>query len=210
MTLKQKDLAMLLSRLQTFARPSVHLEQYATDSELAAKFLWNAFLQGDIAGKTIADFGCGTGILGLGALFLGAKKIYFVDIDSEALALAKENLAILQKHTQNFFLAEFLLQPVESFTKKVDVIIQNPPFGVQQEHADRVFLERAMAVADVLYTIHKVDSKSFITSFAEDHGFHAITVQNVDFPLKKTQKFHKKKVYKVPVDIWRLERYRKV
>lgn len=206
----KKDLALQLSQLQTFRQPSADLEQYQTASELAAQLLWDASLQGDIAGKVIADLGCGTGIFGLGALLLGAKKVYFVDLDSAALALAKENFTALQTTTSKTFSAAFILKPVESFSKHVDVVVQNPPFGVQQEHADKVFLEQAMKIADVIYTLHKVESASFLTSLAEDHGFHVTSFAKVDFPLTRTQAYHKKKMHTVSVGIWRLQRYRKV
>ncbi len=206
MTLKQKDLAIALSRLQSFSQPSAHLEQYATDSELAAKLLWGAALQGDIAGKTVADFGCGTGILGLGALLLGAKKVYFVDLDPEAITLAQENLHQLQEQTGKQFTAAFILKPIASFSHRVDVILQNPPFGVQQEHADKAFLETAMRRAHVIYTMHKVASAAFITALTADHGFRATSFTKALFSLKKTQAFHTKKVHKVPIGIWRLER----
>ncbi len=206
MILKKKDLAIQLSQLQTFTKPSANLEQYATDSELAAQLLWDASLQGDILGKTIADFGCGTGILGLGALLLGAKKVYFIDVDDISLSLAKENFALIKTTSGKTVSAEFLLQSVDSFSKKVDVVLQNPPFGVQQEHADRAFLERAMTVADVIYTIHKIESKSFIATLAKDHKFRVTSLQPTEFPLKKTQVFHTKRIYRVPVGIWRLER----
>jgi ribosomal protein L11 methyltransferase len=39
----------------------------------------------DLAGKTVFDIGCGSGILGVCALKLGAQKAYFMDIDSLAL-----------------------------------------------------------------------------------------------------------------------------
>lgn len=39
----------------------------------------------------IADIGCGSGILGIGAARLGTKKIYASDIDSIAVKTAKEN-----------------------------------------------------------------------------------------------------------------------
>ena len=73
----KKELAILLSKLKTFDTPKTHLEQYSTDSEIAADILWFAYQNKDIEGKKIADFGCGTGILGIGALNLGANKILF-------------------------------------------------------------------------------------------------------------------------------------
>lgn len=45
----------------------------------------------DLAGKTVLDFGCGSGILAIGALLLGAEKAICVDIDPQALLAAQEN-----------------------------------------------------------------------------------------------------------------------
>lgn len=45
----------------------------------------------DLAGKLVIDFGCGSGILGIAALRLGAGRCLAVDIDSQALEAAREN-----------------------------------------------------------------------------------------------------------------------
>ncbi len=45
----------------------------------------------DLTDKTIIDFGCGSGILGLAALKLGAKHVYAVDIDEQALIATRNN-----------------------------------------------------------------------------------------------------------------------
>ncbi|MDJ0619840.1 MAG: 50S ribosomal protein L11 methyltransferase [Calothrix sp. MO_192.B10] len=42
----------------------------------------------------IADIGCGSGILSIGALLLGAKQIYAVDIDPLAVKSTMDNLAL--------------------------------------------------------------------------------------------------------------------
>ncbi len=42
--------------------------------------------------KTIIDFGCGSGILGIAALKLGAKRVVFVDNDPQAIQASEENL----------------------------------------------------------------------------------------------------------------------
>ena len=65
-------LGVILSRLRVFYKAKVRVEQYPTDSEIAAQMLWESHLRGDIEGKVIVDLGCGTGILGIGALILGA------------------------------------------------------------------------------------------------------------------------------------------
>ncbi|HLC72835.1 MAG TPA: METTL5 family protein [Candidatus Nanoarchaeia archaeon] len=206
MTFTKKELAIHLSHLQTFAQPSASLEQYATNSELAAQILWDAHLQGDITDKVVADFGCGPGIFGLGALLLGAKKVYFVDIDAKALALAKTNLHFLNTFFNASFSASFSHQEVSNFRHHVDTILQNPPFGVQQEHADRPFLEKAMVVGNVIYTLHKIESKSFLTTLTSSFGFRITALKPLLFPLPKTQTFHRKKAHAVAVGLWRLER----
>ena len=45
----------------------------------------------DIAGKDVLDMGCGSGILGIAALKLGAKHVDAVDIDMVATRIAGEN-----------------------------------------------------------------------------------------------------------------------
>ena len=45
----------------------------------------------DVAGKTVVDFGCGSGILGIAALKLGAAKVIGIDIDPQALLASKDN-----------------------------------------------------------------------------------------------------------------------
>ncbi|GLX78861.1 ribosomal protein L11 methyltransferase [Thalassotalea insulae] len=45
----------------------------------------------DLSDKTVVDFGCGSGILSLAALKLGAKKVIGIDIDPQALQASKEN-----------------------------------------------------------------------------------------------------------------------
>ncbi|WP_163393065.1 50S ribosomal protein L11 methyltransferase [Enterovibrio norvegicus] len=45
----------------------------------------------ELTGKTVIDFGCGSGILSLAALLLGAEKVIGIDIDPQALQASKDN-----------------------------------------------------------------------------------------------------------------------
>ncbi|MCW8093254.1 50S ribosomal protein L11 methyltransferase [Alteromonas sp. ASW11-130] len=45
----------------------------------------------DVQNKVVVDFGCGSGILALAALKLGAKEVIGIDIDPQALLASKEN-----------------------------------------------------------------------------------------------------------------------
>jgi len=45
----------------------------------------------DVTGKTVIDFGCGSGILAVAAVLLGAKEAVAVDIDPQALIATVDN-----------------------------------------------------------------------------------------------------------------------
>ncbi len=45
----------------------------------------------DVQGKQVIDYGCGSGILGLAALLLGAEHVVGVDTDPQALEASREN-----------------------------------------------------------------------------------------------------------------------
>ena len=45
----------------------------------------------DVTGKQVIDYGCGSGILALAALHLGAQQAYAIDIDPQALQAARTN-----------------------------------------------------------------------------------------------------------------------
>jgi putative methylase len=196
--MNKKSLAVELSRLKKFENVKPELEQYPSDSELAAHILWQAFMNGDIEGKVVADLGCGNGIFGIGALILGAKKVYFVDVDKDSLEVAKGNC--------EFENCEFFNIDIFDFDKFVDSVVMNPPFGVQNKHIDRSFLEVAMQFSNIIYTIHKVESRKFIESLVDSNSFEIVSCEEKDFILKKTMKFHKSEKYSVRVGVWALKR----
>lgn len=49
--------------------------------------------ENDLTNKTVIDYGCGSGILAMVAALLGAKKVYAVDIDNQALQAARDNIS---------------------------------------------------------------------------------------------------------------------
>jgi SAM-dependent methyltransferase len=49
-------------------------------------FVWKHL---DIAGKTLIDIGCGSGIMSLAYIMLGAKKVLSIDVDTASIGCAK-------------------------------------------------------------------------------------------------------------------------
>jgi ribosomal protein L11 methyltransferase len=45
----------------------------------------------DLTGKTLVDFGCGSGILAIAALKLGAARVIGIDIDPQAIEASRDN-----------------------------------------------------------------------------------------------------------------------
>ncbi len=78
-------------------------------------------------GKTIADLGCGSGILSLVALKLGAKSIFAVDTDSLAISATKLNFSInnLPKRSLNVYKGSIEQLVVNIPEEKIDLMLCN-------------------------------------------------------------------------------------
>lgn len=200
----KKDLEVRLSKLKNFQNPSFELEQYATPSSIAAEWLWMMFMRQEVQGKIILDAACGPGILGLGSLLLGAKKVFFVDKDRDVLNICKKNYQGLAKE-YHLGKAVFVCKDISAFNEKVDVVIQNPPFGTKLKHADKEFLEKAFSLAPLVYSMHKFSTTRFVEAVAGDYGFTITQVWRYDFPLKAIFSFHRKPLRKIDVGLWRME-----
>ncbi|MFP4402742.1 MAG: METTL5 family protein [Candidatus Woesearchaeota archaeon] len=209
MNISKSTLAIILSKLKTFNNPNIKLEQYSTDSEIASNMLWIIYMKKQIQEKVIADFGCGAGILGIGSLILGAKKVYFVDIDENTLLVLKENILFLEKEF-NFKIKknsyEIINGDIDSFNKFVDVVVQNPPFGTKQKHSDKKFLLKAFDTSNIVYSLHKTITFDFIEKLANSNGFIISEKLDFNYPLKNTFKIHKSKIKIINVSLFIFEK----
>ena len=75
----------------------------------------------DTENKTVTDYGCGSGILGVAALLLGAKSVLAVDIDKQALLATNTNLARnnLGSESLNVYL------PEQAPDQATDILVAN-------------------------------------------------------------------------------------
>ena len=149
--IRKLELELFLSQIESQPSPKVSLEQYTVSEAVAAKILYlAAYTNGDIIGKSVLDLGCGTGRLALAASYLGAQYVVGVDIDKTAIITASDNSAKFGSKIH----IQWVLADIDAITGNFDTVLQNPPFGVQKRGADRKFLEKALEVGNVVYSLH--------------------------------------------------------
>src|SRR4030065_2598398 len=185
--IRKLDLEIFLSDIPVHPYPNASLEQYTISEAVAATMLYlAAYNYGDIIGKRVLDLGCGTGRLSLASAFLGAKSVVGIDINKTAIKLAHENSVQTGFKDQT----QWIQGDIAAVTGKFDTVVQNPPFGVQKRSADRRFLEKALEVGSVVYSLHnhpytdkqlisqlkrtagllQVEPSPFILRFVDEHG----------------------------------------
>ncbi|WP_393971945.1 METTL5 family protein [Oxyplasma meridianum] len=153
----RKDLAIFLQNLDHSVIYRNDLEQYPTDAETAATVIFNAFMSGDIAGKSVVDLGTGNGLFAIGAHVLGAETVVGIDVDSEQVRIARKN----GEGTG----IKFLQMDVSEVTGHFDTVIMNPPFGSVVKGADRPFMEKALEIGNKIYAIHNLKGIEFVSKF---------------------------------------------
>ena len=201
--LTRKELAIILEKVQPLKKPKISLEQYTIPSELAATILHIVnFTYDDIKDKIICDLGCGSGRFAIGAALLGAKVVYAVDIDNDAIQLAKENAKKIG--VKNIIFIRSDIRKLEELT--CDVVIMNPPFGTKKRHSDIIFLEKAMQIGDIIYSLHKSgeEIRRFITSFVKSKGRNVDVILKFVFEIPHMFEHHRKTKYRFLVDLYRI------
>jgi len=74
----------------------------------------------DLQGKTVLDYGCGSGILAIAAVKLGARHAHAVDIDPQCLEVTRENAA------RNGVLDRLAISLARDWpSQQVDVLVAN-------------------------------------------------------------------------------------
>ncbi len=83
-------------------------------------------LSDDNTSTIIADIGCGSGILSIGALLLGVQKVYAVDIDPLAVQAARNNRHLNQIHPSSLIINKGSIEEIiELVPSGVDGILCN-------------------------------------------------------------------------------------
>ena len=204
----KKELEILLEGLEPHPHPEILLEQYSLPAVNAAEILWNAQLRyGDIAGRVVLDLGCGTGILAIGAALLGASRVIGVDVDCSALKVAVRNALRKRVCSVDWICGDARSLPLR---ERVDTVVQNPPFGVKKKGADTVFLEAALSMGEVVYSIHKAgeSNRRFLEQLIERIGGRITDIYPIRIRLPPTYPFHHKRAHFVNAEVYRIIRRR--
>lgn len=209
---KQRHLEMALESISGHPKPKIKLEQYHTPSIIASDVLWNAYNLGDIEDKNIIDLGCGTGIFTIGSVMLGAECACGIDIDTDALIMAKETSEKLGLNEKTNFIEMDVNNISSEEMKSIDTCIQNPPFGSQlkvKKGADRIFMEKAIQMAKVVYSFHMAETEDFVENYFLNLGGKITHKFYYSFPIPRTYSFHKQEAKKIEVIVVRVERINK-
>ena len=203
--IKPSQLESCLQELKTFDCPDVGLEQYQTPPHIAAKILWEIeTFFGDISGKSVLDLGCGCGMLGLGSLFLGATKVVGVDIDQRAIDIALENAKELEMFEDKITFVQCDVQQVDEVKLgglHFDTVITNPPFGTREHGIDAIFIEKALTLGNIVYSMHKTSTRAFWVKKSKQWNVKMKPVFKISFNIDYTYKYHKETTRDIEVDL---------
>ncbi|KTF10786.1 50S ribosomal protein L11 methyltransferase [Pseudoalteromonas sp. 10-33] len=121
----------------------------------------------DLTGKTVVDFGCGSGILGIAAIKLGAERMIGIDIDPQALEASLDNAnrnGVADKlevylpenqpeFTADIVVANILAQPLRELHKVILGLLK--PGG--KIAMSGILEEQAQSVADIYAPFIELD-----------------------------------------------------
>ena len=157
---------------------------FGTGAHETTRLCLKALIQAEPAGKSILDVGCGSGILSIAGLLLGAEKAFGCDIDQLAVEVARRNAALNGVEDRAAYAAGDLLSVVEGRYPLVvanivaDVILQL----LRDLH--QVLLPGGLFIASGIINERKEELADAITAaglkilhLEEERGWIAITAK---------------------------------
>lgn len=196
---RKVDLERILEALEPLPRPRSPLEQYPTPAGIAAEVAYIALGREDISGRRVLDAGCGHGVLGIAAALLGAAHVLGVDIDPDAVEVARRNARRAGVD------ADWRVADVRDVEGPFDTVLMNPPFGSQRRHADLPFLDRALRIGHVVYGFHNAKAEAYVRRRIESQGRRITDRLEYAFPLRRSFAHHRKDVARILVVLLRSE-----
>lgn len=198
-SVRKRDLEIMLQAIEPHSKPKIDLEQYTTPADMAADMLFRAcYTYGDIRGKSVLDFGTGTGRLAIGSVILGADQVVGIDLDTTSIDSALANSKRMKLKV------EWVVGEIESVRGTFDTVVMNPPFGTKRNHADIRFLRAALSVGKVIYSVHKSTTQSFISRWLKQSQAELEVLRTTTIKIPHQYDFHRKESHVVVVDVLRI------
>lgn len=124
--------------------------------------------------QTVVDFGCGSGILGIAALKLGAKRVIGVDIDPQAIEASTANAKRNKVEGQ----IELYLPKDQPSNFQADVVVANILAGplAELKHIISAYVKPGGQLA--LSGILESQAQSVIAAYSDEFSFDPIAVQD--------------------------------
>lgn len=122
-----------------------------------------------IKGKTIVDFGCGSGILAIAAYYLGAASVLAIDHDPQAIQATKSNAKynLVPESIMNIQIAHQVQQ------KNCDIIIANvllqPLIDLQQQFAQCIKPSGKLILSGILESQFDELRQAYQPNFIFEH-----------------------------------------
>ena len=107
---------------------------FGTGHHATTRLTLHALQSIELNGRSVLDIGCGSGVLAIAALSLGARSALGVDIDPDALANARENAGLNSvAHTVRFDERDF-----RDLSTPADIVLANLTGALLEKSADKL------------------------------------------------------------------------
>ena len=185
---------MALQRCAGFEKPRAAWEQYQTPPSLAARLLYDAYMNGDIEGNVVTDLGCGTGILAIGAALFGALTVRAVDLDPAAIHITGENAILLGVNVE-LYRGRYLAGKPPSCAERIgpcDTVVMNPPFGAQKKCTPTGRSSTAPLQSHRSRMVYSTPARPRLWRHTSREGQELPARVSGTFPIKRSFAFHTK------------------
>ena len=158
---------------------------FGTGAHETTRLCLKALTNLDLAGKTLLDVGCGSGILSIGGVLLGAESAFGCDIDQLAVEVAKRNAELNGLSDRTAYAAGDLLSVVEGQYPIVVANIVADVILMLLKDLKTVLLPGGTFIASGIIDNRKgelidaIQAQGFtIETIEEERGWVAITAKN--------------------------------
>jgi len=201
--MRLRSLAIQLSKLQEISSPNLNLEQYQTEGEIAARWLFDIQSFDDLKpGCRVVDLGCGNGILGIGAVLMGAGSAILVDSDEKSCEVSTRNVESLGI-SDSVTIVNSKIGEKDIEIREADIVVSNPPWGTQKKASDRPFLEEIISIGTIAHLMHSSQA-THIRNFFNEFGWSSEEYGDLDFALPATYGHHSRMRGRTRASLWRI------